>query len=220
MSAPLKIARLVSLALATAFGIIGMSVGIDALVQSNRQKNKVHQSAPAGVSVSIHTSDVFDSGVVNTVVCALLAVVSFSALVTTLVSASARRTSRIFAHILLFLSVWLFATLVPFTDFVANRQANVSATLDGIALPQSVIQAVQAQSGVTGIYHEVLYLRLATVFPWIAFLFGGLSAVLSYTTERSADSARYPLVAGGRAGSIRDVDDKRKEVEKVGIQQV
>ncbi|GBE87313.1 predicted protein [Sparassis crispa] len=123
----------------------------------------------------------------------------------------------------LLLSVWLFAALVPFTDFVANRQANVSATLDGIALPQSVIQAVQAQSGVTGTYHEISYLRLATVFPrWIAFLFGALSAVLSYTTatERSPDSARYPLVAGGRAGSIRDVDDKPKEAEQVGIRQV
>ncbi|KAL6299800.1 hypothetical protein BKA93DRAFT_829577 [Sparassis latifolia] len=143
------------------------------------------------------------------------------ALITTVVSVSARRASRIFVHILLLLSVWLFAALVPFTDFVANRQANVSATLDGVALPPSVIQAVQAQSGVTGIYHEILYLRLATVFPrWIAFLFGGLSAVLSYTTERGPDSARYPLVAGGRAGSIRDVDDKPKEAEQVGIRQV
>ncbi|GBE84029.1 hypothetical protein SCP_0600060 [Sparassis crispa] len=157
MSAPLQVARLVSLALATAFGIIGMSVGVDALVQSDRQKNTVRQSAPAGVSVSIDTSDVFASGVVNTVVCALLAVVSSSALTTALVSAPARRASRLCAHVLLLLSVWLFAALVPFTDSVAHRQANVSATLDGAALPPSVIQAVQAQSGATGTYHAISY---------------------------------------------------------------
>ncbi|GBE84228.1 predicted protein [Sparassis crispa] len=220
MSAPLKVARLVSLALATAFGIIGMSVGISAVVKSNRQKTKVRHSVPAGTSVSIDTNDVLHSGIVNTVVCGLLAVVSFSALITTLVSASGRRASLIFAHVLLFLSIWLFATLVPFTDFVANRQAKVSATLDGISLPQSVIQAVQAQIGVTGIYHKLLYLRIASALPWIAFLFGVLSAVFLYATERGADSSRYPLAAGGTVGSIREVDDKPKEAEKVGVQQV
>ncbi|GBE90062.1 hypothetical protein SCP_1800840 [Sparassis crispa] len=82
MSAPLKDAQLFSLMLATAFCILGMSVGIDALVKSMRQKNKLRHSTAAGVSVSIDTSDIFNSGVVNTVICALL---------TTLISASARR---------------------------------------------------------------------------------------------------------------------------------
>ncbi|KAL6302964.1 hypothetical protein BKA93DRAFT_735919 [Sparassis latifolia] len=222
MSASLKLGRLVSLCLANAFGIIGMSLGIDALVKSNRQKTKVRHSVPAGTSVSLNTNDVLHSGIVDTVVCGLIAGVSFIALVTTLVSASPHRAllRRVSSAILLFLSTWLFATLIPFTDFVANRQAKVKATLDGISVPQSVIQATQAKIGVTGIYHKLLYLRLQTIFHWIVFLFGVLSVVFLYATERSAESARYPSAAGDAAGSIREVDDKPKEKEKVGVQQV
>ncbi|GBE84045.1 predicted protein [Sparassis crispa] len=225
MSASLKFWRLVSLCLANAFGIIGMSLGIDALVKSNRQKTKVRHSVPAGTSVSLNTNDVVHSGIVNTVICGLIAGVSFVALVTTIVSASPhraplRRVSLVSSAILLFLSTWLFATLIPFTDFVANRQAKVKATLDGISVPQSVIQATQAKIGVTGIYHKLLYLRLQTIFRWMVFLFGVLSVVFLYAAEQSAESARYPPVAGDAAGSIREVDDKPKEKEKVGVQQV
>ncbi|KAI8986864.1 hypothetical protein BD414DRAFT_487291 [Trametes punicea] len=49
------------------------------------------------------------------------------------------------------------------TDFVANRQAKVSAFLGGVPLPDSIIQTVQAQLGVTSIYRKIGYCECCDV---------------------------------------------------------
>ena len=55
------------------------------------------------------------------------------------------------------LSLWLFATLVPFTDFVATRSAKVSASLGGTPLSPQEIQAYQDALGLTSVYHKLGY---------------------------------------------------------------
>ena len=85
MSATTAHARLAALALSCAWGIIAMSTGINALAKSNAQKRALKHDVPAAVSVRIDTDDVLDSGIVVTVVCALIALVSFLALLHALV---------------------------------------------------------------------------------------------------------------------------------------
>ena len=161
---PLKFPILVSLFFLISFGIIGMSLGINALAKSKQQKGSLQDNIPRGATVNIDTSDVFASGTVVTVVCGLLALTSFIIFVPLLLlpkGASTRaistRTLPIQTGVLGFLTIWLFATLVPFTDFVANRQAKVSASIGGIPLQQSIIQAVEKQLGVTSVYKDIDY---------------------------------------------------------------
>lgn len=161
---PLKFPRLVSLFFLACFGVVGMCVGINALAKSNQQKDFLRKNAPSGATVNIDTSDVVASGTVITVACGLLALTSFLIFVPLLLlpkGASTRalstRTLPIQTSILGFLTIWLFATLIPFTDFVATRQAKVTAFLGSVQLPQSIIQAAQKQLGVTGVYKDIGY---------------------------------------------------------------
>lgn len=214
MSASLRIARFTSLILATCFGIIGMSVGINALVKSNDQKHMLESNAPMGATVTIDTHDVFDSGVVETVVCGLIALTSFISLLGLFWSypgkLGLRTTHFLSGHILLFLSIWLFATLVPFTDFVANRAAKISASLEGMPLPPSVIQGFEQELGATPVYHKMSYLRLAVIFPWIAFLFALSSAVGEYVAARNF--ARTGFVARDASGEVTEDKSGMKQV--------
>ena len=220
MSATTAHARLAALALSCAWGIISLSTGINALAKSDSQKRALKHAVPAVVSVRIDTDDVLDSGIVVTVVCGLIALVSFLSLLHALFfrfriakrgDASrplhTRHAPRAGALLLAFLSVWLFATLVPFTDFVANRSAKVTATLGGTALSPQEIQAYQDALGLTSVYHKLgyrAYPRLeykymladcirvvvtATVLPWITLLFASLASLLSLVYARQASRA-------------------------------
>ncbi|EED82259.1 predicted protein [Postia placenta Mad-698-R] len=233
MSATLAHARLVSLVLSFAFGIVGMATGINALAKSNSSKSAVRRAASGlGATVNIDTHDVLSSGVVITVVCGLIALTSFFTLVHALLARFRWRVSAASssadigrhlrtvpltgAHVLTFLTLWLFATLVPFTDFVANRQAKVTAYIGGVQLPPNLIQGTEAELGVTPVYHRLGYLRAGTVLPWIAFLFAVTSAALSYAYARSAAS----LIAGTNGYAAQpEVQEKEKVPEQVETQQ-
>lgn len=162
MSTSAAYARLAALALSCAWGIIAMSTGINALAKSNDQKRTLKHDVPAAVSVRIDTDDVIRSGIVLTVVCGLIALVSFLALLHALIShpkhdRRAVHPPRAGAFALAFLSVWLFATLVPFTDFVATRAAKVTASLGDTPLSPAEIQAYQNALGLTSVYHKLSY---------------------------------------------------------------
>ncbi|KAI0929478.1 hypothetical protein AcV7_005322 [Taiwanofungus camphoratus] len=201
--------RAVSLFLSFAFGVVGMSLGINALAKSHHQKHEIRNAAPQGAVVSINTHDVLASGVVVTVVCGLIALTSFLSASHGFItrrskSVISRRTAPMVAGAVLgFLTIWLFATLVPFTDFVARRHSKVSATLGGVPIPANVIQSVQQALGVTPVYHKIHYLRNATILPWFAFLFGGTSSALSIAAARSfvpGAGTEYPVVDEKAAG--------------------
>ncbi|CCM01785.1 uncharacterized protein FIBRA_03852 [Fibroporia radiculosa] len=202
MSKTVAVLRLVSLALSFVFGIVALSVDINALAKSNSQKSTLRKDVPSGVTVNIDTQDVFSSGVVVTVVCGLIGLTSLLALVhsffRSLTSPFHRRTVPLFgAHLLTFLTIWLFATIIPFTDFVANRQAKISASLGGVPLSQTIIQATEQQLGFTPVYHKLGYLRTGAILPWFAFLFGATSAALSYVYARQAATANHSTSSAG-----------------------
>jgi hypothetical protein len=86
--------------------------------------------------------------------------------------------------------LWLLATQIPYTAFVATRSAKIDAFLDGQQLPAQVIQATLAADGESAKYcklhpgtsNGVIHLWnfgakffssavLLAIFPWIALLF-------------------------------------------------
>ncbi|KAI0717453.1 hypothetical protein C8T65DRAFT_707266 [Cerioporus squamosus] len=181
---PYKTARLVSLFLSFAFGIVGLGLGIDALVKGNEDKSTVRSLVPPGTVVDIDTDDVVNAGGVVTGFCAALAVMSLLSLLLLLFSGKrgpslASRTLPLQATLLALFTLGLFGSLVAFTDFVANRQAKVSASLGGVPVPPAIVQSIENAIGVSPVYHVKSYLRLAVILPWIAFLFGLTSSVLS-----------------------------------------
>ncbi|RDX54426.1 hypothetical protein OH76DRAFT_1332708, partial [Lentinus brumalis] len=181
---PYKTARLVSLFLSFAFGVVGLGLGVDALVKGNEDKSRVRSLVPPGTTVNIDTHDVVDAGGVVTGFCAALAVMSLLSLLLLLASAKrgpslAARTLPLQAILLTILTLGLFASLVAFTDFVANRQATVVASIGGVAVPPSIVQSIENAIGASPVYHVKSYLRLAVILPWIAFLFGLISSVLT-----------------------------------------
>ena len=120
-------------------------------------------------------SDVYHSGVVLTTVCTLIAVLSTLFFLLTLWSSTQRaasssgkqdlatRTLPIQSIVLGFCSVWLFATIIPFTDFFANRAANVTAFINGVQLPPAAVSAAQQSLGATSIYHKLYYCECISV---------------------------------------------------------
>ncbi|CDO77561.1 hypothetical protein BN946_scf184912.g60 [Trametes cinnabarina] len=215
---PYRLARTAALSLAFIFSVIGLAMGINALVKSNDQKDLVKKAAaPLGATVNIDTDDVFDVGCVVTAVCALIAATSLLSLVLLLFTRSARALSFL-GFFLTFLTVWLFASLVPMTDFVANRQAKVSAFLGATPLPDSIIQSVQQQLGVTSVYRQIHYLRLAVALPWIAFLFGAIASALELIAARrvrNAPLANPATTSAEPAPSYKEKGDA--DVEQVQV---
>ncbi|KAJ8457515.1 hypothetical protein ONZ51_g11484 [Trametes cubensis] len=219
-STPLKVPRLAALALTFVFGVVGFALGINALVKSNNQKDLVkQQAAPLGATVTIDTDDVFDVGCVVTAVCAALAVVSFASLVFLLFTRSTR-TLTAQGLLLSFLTIWLFASLIPMSDFVANRQAKVTAFIGAVPVPDSLIQSVQQELGVSSVYNQIGYLKNAVILPWFAFLFGAISSVLSLAAARRArytpaSAAAAPAAASEPAPSFKEKGDTNIEQVQV-----
>ncbi|KAL4252235.1 hypothetical protein ABKN59_005523 [Abortiporus biennis] len=187
---PLKPLRLASLFLTLAFGAIGTGVGINALVKSNNDKDLVRNNAPAGATVTINTDDIFDSGAVMTVVCGLITLATLVFFPLVLISRSPKLsnlTLPLQTGIYSFLSIWLFATLIPVTDFFANRQATVTAFV---------------------VYHKIDYLRLAAILPWFTLLFSTITSVVSFFAWRISKKTAASTSTAERSSTIDEVDEK------------
>lgn len=149
----LRLPLLGSLLLLVAFGIIGMSVGINALAKFHDEERDLKKAAPSAAVVHINASDVLNSGYNVTVMCGILGLVSALALIPTL----AGRWLRIFSLLIAFFTTWLFASLVAFTTFFANRSAQVEATIGGVSIDERTIQTIIASLGATTVYKHVSY---------------------------------------------------------------
>ena len=149
---PLGMARVVSLFLAFVFGIVGLALNAEAFVKSSDQKSEVKRLAPQGTSVTIDDSDVVGAGGAVLAFCAVIAIVSLVSLVLHLLSplrSLSTRTLPVQGVLLAIGTLGLFASLVAMTDFVANRQAKVSASIGGTQLPPSFVQGVEQLLGTT-----------------------------------------------------------------------
>ena len=164
-SAPFKFARIASLILSSVFGIVGLALGVDALVKGNHEKERIQSLVPRGTTVDIDTHDVVTVGAVVSAFSAALGVASLASLallLAALVTAKsgptlASRTLSLQGVLLSILTLGLFGALVPMTDYVANREAKVTAKIGRLTLPPSIVQSVQDAIGATSVYHEISY---------------------------------------------------------------
>jgi hypothetical protein len=105
---------------------------------------------------SLSRVDLYQPGVVLTTVCAttaLLAVIFF--IVTLVWPKNATGSLKIQAWIFTFFSVWLLATQIPYTVFVANHNAKIDAFLAGEQLPAQAVQAALASAGESTKYSKL-----------------------------------------------------------------
>jgi len=109
---------------------------------------------------------------------------------------------KIQAWLLSFFSLWLFATQIPYTVFVANHRAKIDAFLGGVQLPASTVQAAIAAAGETDKYSKLhsgtswcasslgteiltfLQAVLLAIFPWITLLFTGILIFILFAAAR------------------------------------
>lgn len=182
-----KILLLVSLFLTFAFSVIGLSVVINALVKSNQESSYVKSAAALdGIVVDLNYHNIYSVCSVIGAVCALLTVISiFSTFSQTLSIGKTRRFLRPQAFLMLFGALWLLATVIACDVLFATRSTQVTATLDGFAVSQSVIQQMEQSIGVPPEYSKKWYLRLCAVLPWFAVLFATLSGLLLHNAARN-----------------------------------
>lgn len=187
-----QLALAASLSLANAFGLIGGSVGLNALVKSNKQKTHLRKSVPPGTRLIINTDDVLHSGIVIAVVCASIGVITFASLglghLRPSLEASTRKAR---GYLLGFFTLWLLPTQIAFTIFFATRRAIVRAFIGGNELPQSVVRHQEQLLGTTSVYKEIYYLRLLAILPWAAFLFASIATVLLLVIPPETKSGEY-----------------------------
>ncbi|KIJ16173.1 hypothetical protein PAXINDRAFT_11215 [Paxillus involutus ATCC 200175] len=188
---PLTAARLGALFFSFTFSVIGGSVGLNALVKSNQERSYIRDAASSvGASVSVNVTDVFSTGAVITTVCALLSLLSAAAFAFTWCPIQNKRFwFRSQSCALLFCSIWLFVTLIPFDYFFTNREAQVSATLDGFPVSDSIIQGIEQVLGVTSVYRDIDYLKLVAVLPWFSLIFSVIAGVILHISARREGAA-------------------------------
>jgi hypothetical protein len=174
--------------LAWAWAIIAVGVGLNALIKSNQQQSKLRKQVPAGTTLDINVSDVFNTGVIVTTISACIALITTLLLLLHLRRPTLLTSSlKIQGAILAFFTVWLFATQIPFTHFFRTRSAIVRAFINGQELPSSIVQSVERSLGTTSVYKRISYLRLVAILPWFTIFFSLLATFILF---RAASRAR------------------------------
>ncbi|KAI0300561.1 hypothetical protein B0F90DRAFT_1723965 [Multifurca ochricompacta] len=185
---PLRIQRLVALALCWAWGVISGSVGLNALINANRSQTRLRKASPPGVTIKFNVNDIYQPGVVLTTICAVVTLLATIFFIVTLTRPKhATGSLKIQALIFSFFSLWLFATQIPYTVFVANHHAKITAFLEGVQLPPQIVQAGLATLGASDKYSKLHPAVLLAVFPWIALLFNIILVVVLLTAARRRD---------------------------------
>jgi hypothetical protein len=129
---------------------------------------RLRKAVGSAATVHIDTTDILGAGGALTAATGLTGLLSLLYLLllllrprSTSASASAQplatRTLPVQALSLAFCSLFLFATLIPTTDFVARRQAKVSASVGPLTLSPQAIAQTEQLLGVTGVYHKLGY---------------------------------------------------------------
>ncbi|KAL4079918.1 hypothetical protein V8B97DRAFT_2020669 [Scleroderma yunnanense] len=159
-AAPLKIPRFILLFFTFALAVVSFSVGINALVKSRQERNKVYAAAPKGASVNVDFSDIFDVGAVLTAGCGLLAIVSAICLGFLFRPLRNVLFLRVQGWTLYACALWILATVIPFDVFFATRSASVTASLGGIPVSQTIIQSIESSLGVSPVYKHSWFCKL------------------------------------------------------------
>lgn len=186
-----KVLLLVSLFLTFAFSAAGLSAVINALVRSNQETSYVKSAAPNGTIVDVNYHDVYSVCAVIAAACALLIVLSLVSAFSQISSIGRKqRLLRLQALLMLFGALWLLAAVIACDVFFATRSTKITATFNGVAVSQSVIQQMEQSIGVSPQYSKQWYLRLSAILPWFAVLFATLSGLLLHKVARNTSDYR------------------------------
>lgn len=105
--------------------------------------------------------DIINAGKVSTAVQGLIiALVIDSAFAIFYRSRIRSKLLVILSSLLAFCSLWLLAVTIAFTVIFATKSARVSASLNGLQLPQSIINAQAHALGVSPVYKDQSYREL------------------------------------------------------------
>jgi len=205
-TAPLKEQRLVAFALCLAWAIIGGSIGLNALIKSNQTQTRFRKEAPPGVILHFDINEVYQPGVIITSICTTLALLAAIFILVTLVwPKRATGSLKIQAGIFTFFSVWLFATQIPYTVFVAKHRAKITAFLNGLQLPAPAVQAALSEAGESDKYSKLHPVVLLAIFPWISLLFTVVLIVVLFMAARKRaelEATSRPSISGGEKASL------------------
>jgi len=218
---PLKKARLLSLVVAWCFAVVASCVGLNALIKANQSKSALQKLAPAPTVVYIDTNDITHVGISATVASLILAILTSLFAVGSIFPATKAffaRTLRVQAVLLLLNCTWIFATMVPYMIFYLHHEAKVTAFIGTTQLPASVIKAVEAQSGSTGVYKKISYLRLVAIFPWFSLFFGLIAVAVSF---KAASASKASTIAAaprhGTSSPLTSVKEDASHNEKSSV---
>ena len=166
------------------FAVIGAALLIHAFIASNDQVDHLRAVIPRGTVLNVnrdggstlntffstlvtHTSlppDITTTGKVSTAVHGLIiALVTVAAYAVFNRSKTRPKFFAILGSLFAFTSLWLLSLTIAFTVIFATKSARVSASLGGVQLPQSIIDAQSRALGVSPIYKDQSYRELQ---PW------------------------------------------------------
>ncbi|KAJ7699224.1 hypothetical protein B0H17DRAFT_1049224 [Mycena rosella] len=190
----LRLPRLITLSLAWAWAVISLGIEINAFVKSNRDKKAIRNEVPPPTTVSVNTNDVFQSGAVVTTVSAVILVLCTLYIGLLLLdnrrgSGLSTRTLAVQYLSLGFFAIWLFATQIAVSHFVATRSVKVDAFLGGVKLPDNVVGVIERALGAKTKYSSYSYLKLLAILPWFTFLFTLIAAVVAFMASRRPASS-------------------------------
>lgn len=168
---------ILSLLLTFAFAVASLGVLINAFVKFHHDLARLREVTPSGAVVKVDNHTILDPGKVSTAINALLIALSLASLLS-VVRYPSSKIILLLALAIGFSSVWLLATTIAITVTYATKSAKVSASLDGISIPQSTINGVAKRIGLSPVYKDLWYIRVAAIVPWFAFLFASIAAVL------------------------------------------
>lgn len=203
------------------FAVVSIGLLIHSFIASNDQVDNLRAVIPRGTVLDVnregkvildishlrHSSlspDIINTGRVSIAVQALIiTLVTLSACAVLFRSKTRPKFFTILGSLLAFTSLWLLSVTIAFTVIFATKSARVSASLGGVQLPQSVIDAQARALGVSPVYKDQSYRKLqlrpmtqcahatlpplvlhAAILPWFTWLFTTIAAVAVFSESR------------------------------------
>jgi len=184
------------------FAVIGAGLLIRAFVASNNQVDHLRGAIPKGTILNVDRDDITNTGSVSIAAQAVIgALVTAAALAVLFRSKTRPRIFTIIASLLAFTSLWLLGSTIAFTVIFATKSARATASLGGVQLPQSLIDAQARALGVSPRYKDQSYLLHAAILPWFTWLFTIFATIAVFSESRvrhTENGGTEKLTAGTR----------------------
>jgi len=176
------------------FAVVGAALLIRAFITSNNQVRDLRAAIPRGTVLNVNRHDITTAGQVSAAVQGIIVGLAVLSAYAVLNRSKIRPKSLvILGSLLSFTSIWLLSVTIAFTVIFATKSARVSASLGGVQLPQSIIDAQARALGVSSVYKDQSYLLHAAIISWFTWLFTTIAAVSVFLKSRTSVDKDEPL---------------------------